>query len=48
MYLFFLDRVGVVEAQVGPAAELSSHTEVKADRLGIADAGSRWARAESG
>ena len=33
----FLDRVGVVEAQVAAAAELRGDAEVEADRLGVAD-----------
>ena len=33
----FLDRVGVVKAQVAVAAELERDPEVEADRLGVAD-----------
>jgi hypothetical protein len=33
----FLDRIGVVEAQVAVAAELLCHPEIEADRLGMAD-----------
>ena len=33
----FLDRVGVVEAQVAAAAELGGDAEVEADGLGVAD-----------
>ena len=33
----FLRRVGVVEAQVGRAAELVGQAEIEADRLGVAD-----------
>ena len=35
--LLFLDRVGVVEAQVAAAAELLGDPEVERDRLGVAD-----------
>ena len=35
--LLFLDRVGVVEAQVAVPAELLGDAEVEADRLGVAD-----------
>ena len=35
--LFFLDRVGVVEAQVAFAAERFREAEVEADRFGVAD-----------
>jgi hypothetical protein len=35
--LLFLHRVGVVEAQVAPPAELVRYPEVQADRLGVAD-----------
>jgi hypothetical protein len=35
--VLFLGRVGVVEAQGAIAAELFGHTEVEADRLGVAD-----------
>ena len=35
--LLFLDRVGVVEAQVAAAAELAGDAEVEADGLGVAD-----------
>src|SRR5213080_2838825 len=35
--LLFLDRVGVVEAQVATPAELLSDPEVERDRLGVTD-----------
>ena len=35
--LLFFFRIGVVEAQVGLAAELVGETEVDADGLGVAD-----------
>ncbi len=35
--LLFLLRIGIVEAQVGLAAELVREPEVDADRLGVAD-----------
>src|SRR5262245_42634558 len=35
--LLFLDRVGVVEAQVATSAELSGDPEVERDRLGVPD-----------
>ena len=35
--LFFLQRVGVVEAQVAAPAELRGDAEIQADRLGVAD-----------
>jgi hypothetical protein len=35
--LLFLDRVGVVEAQVAAAAELLGDPEVERDRLGVAE-----------
>ena len=42
----FLDRIGVVESQVAGATVLHRHTEVEADRFGVADVeiavGFRW------
>jgi len=35
--LFFLFRVGVVEAQVAGAAVLERQAEIEADRLGVAE-----------
>ena len=35
--LVFLQRVGVVEPQVGAAAELPGDAEIQADRLGVPD-----------
>ncbi|MNC35625.1 hypothetical protein D3C75_841140 [compost metagenome] len=37
VFLVFLGRVGVVEAQVALAAEFLGQAEVQADRLGMAD-----------
>src|SRR3990167_2834469 len=37
VFLVFLGRVGVVEAQVALAAKLLGQAEVQADRLGMAD-----------
>jgi hypothetical protein len=37
IFLRLLDRIGVVVAQVAVAAELLSHAEIEADRLGVAD-----------
>ena len=37
IFLLFLGRVGVVEAQVAAAAEFLGDAEIEADRLGVAD-----------
>ncbi len=37
IFLLFLGRIGVVEAQVAAPAELLRHPEIEADRLGVAD-----------
>ena len=37
IFLLFLGRVGVVEAQVAVAAEFLGDAEIEADRLGVAD-----------
>jgi hypothetical protein len=37
IFLFFLRRIGVVEAQAAMAAEFLRHAEVQADRLRVAD-----------
>ena len=37
VFLFFLFRIGVVEAQVAAAAVVARQTEVEADRLGVAE-----------
>ncbi len=37
IFLLFLDRIGVVEAQVTAAAEFLRDAEIQADRLGVAD-----------
>jgi hypothetical protein len=37
IFLLFLDRIGVVEAQVAAAAEFLGDAEVQPDRLGVAD-----------
>ena len=36
-FLFFLGRVGVVEAQIAHTAEFLGDAEIQADRLGMAD-----------
>ena len=48
IFLFFLGRIGVVEAQVAAAAEFLRDAEIEADRLGVADdADSRSVPAET-
>ena len=37
VFLLFLGRIGVVEAQVAAAAEFLRDAEIEADRLGVAD-----------
>src|SRR5258706_404112 len=37
IFLLFLGRVGVVEAQIAAAAELLGDAEIQTDRLGVAD-----------
>ena len=37
VFLLFLGRIGVVEAQVAAAAELLGDAEIQADRFGVAD-----------
>ena len=37
IFLLFLGRIGVVEAQVAVAAEFLGDAEIEADRLGVAD-----------
>ena len=37
IFLLFLGRIGVVEAQIAVAAELLRDAEIEADRLGVAD-----------
>ncbi len=37
IFLLFLGRIGVVEAQVAAPAELLGDAEVEADRFGVAD-----------
>jgi hypothetical protein len=37
IFLFLLDRIGVVEAQIAVAAELQAQPEIEADRLGVSD-----------
>ena len=37
VFLLFLGRIGVVEAQVTAAAEFLGDPEIQADRLGVAD-----------
>ena len=37
VFLLFLGRIGVVEAQIAVAAELLRDAEIQADRLGVAD-----------
>src|SRR5271169_2100785 len=37
IFLLFLDRIGVIEAQMALAAELLGNAEVETDRLGMAD-----------
>ena len=37
VFLLFLGRVGVVEAQVAAPAEFLRHAEIEADRFGVAD-----------
>ena len=37
IFLLFLGRIGVVEAQMAPAAEFLGNAEIQADRFGVAD-----------